>query len=35
MRTTSVDTQKTTIDLSATTDCLDNQIHATPKLFRP
>jgi hypothetical protein len=35
MRTTSVDTQKTTMDLLVTTDCLENQIHAKQKWFRP
>jgi hypothetical protein len=35
MRKTSVDTQKTTMDLAVTTALLENQIHATQKLFRP
>jgi hypothetical protein len=35
MRTASVDTQKTTMDLPVTTDYLENQIYATQKLFRP
>jgi hypothetical protein len=31
MRVTSVDTQKTTMDLPVTKDCLENQINATLK----
>jgi hypothetical protein len=35
MRPTSVDTQKSTMNFPVTTDCDENQIHATQKLFRP
>jgi hypothetical protein len=35
MRPTSVDTQKTTMNFPVDIDCVENQIHATQKLFRP